>query len=49
MMNQVSNFSAYISTAYHAVKGCEILEGQWLAVVGCGGLGHLGKEIMTCL
>lgn len=49
MTNHFSMFRAYISPAYHAVKGCELSEGQWLAVVGCGGLGHLGKEIMTCL
>lgn len=28
--------------AYHAVKGCELVEGQWIAIIGCGGLGHLG-------
>jgi hypothetical protein len=30
--------------AYHAVKGCHLLEGQWIAIIGCGGLGHLGAS-----
>ncbi|KPM43010.1 hypothetical protein AK830_g3530 [Neonectria ditissima] len=29
-------------TAYHAVKGCGLQEGQWIAIIGCGGLGHIG-------
>ncbi|EFQ89830.1 hypothetical protein PTT_13758 [Pyrenophora teres f. teres 0-1] len=27
-------------TAFHSVDGCELKEGEWLAVVGCGGLGQ---------
>ncbi|EDU43330.1 AdhP Zn-dependent alcohol dehydrogenase [Pyrenophora tritici-repentis] len=27
-------------TAFHSVDGCELEEGEWLAVVGCGGLGQ---------
>lgn len=28
--------------AYHAVDQCDLEKGQWVAVIGCGGLGHLG-------
>jgi propanol-preferring alcohol dehydrogenase len=28
-------------TAYHAVEDCELKPGQWVAIIGCGGLGHL--------
>jgi propanol-preferring alcohol dehydrogenase len=28
-------------TAYHGVEDCELKPGQWMAVIGCGGLGHL--------
>ncbi|KAH6663990.1 hypothetical protein F5X68DRAFT_144269 [Plectosphaerella plurivora] len=31
-------------TAYHCVKGCELTEGQWIAIIGCGGLGHLAVQ-----
>ncbi|KAL2826255.1 chaperonin 10-like protein [Aspergillus cavernicola] len=31
-------------TAYHAVKQCNLEPGQWLAVIGCGGLGHLAIQ-----
>ncbi|PSN68626.1 GroES-like protein [Corynespora cassiicola Philippines] len=31
-------------TAYHAVKGCELDSGRWIAIVGCGGLGHLAVQ-----
>ncbi|KAF2013907.1 NAD(P)-binding protein [Aaosphaeria arxii CBS 175.79] len=27
-------------TAFHSVDSCELKEGQWLAVIGCGGLGQ---------
>jgi len=27
-------------TAFHSVDGCELKEGEWLAVIGCGGLGQ---------
>ncbi|KAF2808073.1 GroES-like protein [Mytilinidion resinicola] len=29
-------------TAFHGVEDCHLEEGKWMAVVGCGGLGHLG-------
>ncbi|OAL53128.1 GroES-like protein [Pyrenochaeta sp. DS3sAY3a] len=31
-------------TAYHAVKGCNLQPGQWIAIIGCGGLGHLAVQ-----
>ncbi|KAH6723461.1 chaperonin 10-like protein [Leptodontidium sp. MPI-SDFR-AT-0119] len=31
-------------TAYHAVSQCELAKGEWVAVIGCGGLGHLGIQ-----
>ncbi|KAJ8116178.1 hypothetical protein OPT61_g2335 [Boeremia exigua] len=31
-------------TAYHAVRGCGLRPAQWLAIVGCGGLGHLAIQ-----
>jgi D-arabinose 1-dehydrogenase-like Zn-dependent alcohol dehydrogenase len=31
-------------TAYHGVEDCELQPGQWMAVIGCGGLGHLGVQ-----
>lgn len=30
--------------AFHAVDGCELKAGDWLAVVGCGGLGQLAVQ-----
>lgn len=30
-------------TSYNAVSSCELEKGDWLAIVGCGGLGHLGQ------
>ena len=32
-------------TAYNAVLKPELKEDQWLAVVGCGGLGQMGEQI----
>jgi D-arabinose 1-dehydrogenase-like Zn-dependent alcohol dehydrogenase len=29
------------ATAYGGLLSVNLVEGQWLAVVGCGGLGHL--------
>ncbi|KAH7371127.1 chaperonin 10-like protein [Pyrenochaeta sp. MPI-SDFR-AT-0127] len=43
MVSSAPLFCAGI-TAYHVVKGCSLQEGQWLAVVGCGGLGHLAVQ-----
>ncbi|KAF2840342.1 GroES-like protein [Patellaria atrata CBS 101060] len=31
-------------TAFHAVDSCELQAGQWLAVVGCGGLGQFATK-----
>lgn len=31
-------------TAYHGVEDCELQPGQWMAIIGCGGLGHLGIQ-----
>lgn len=31
-------------TAFHAVDSCELKPDQWLAVVGCGGLGQLATQ-----
>ena len=33
-----------LNAAYHSVKGCGIKEGDWIAIIGCGGLGHLGEH-----
>lgn len=27
-------------TSFHSVDSCELKEGQWLAIIGCGGLGQ---------
>lgn len=29
-------------TSFHGVQDCGLKEGEWMAIVGCGGLGHLG-------
>lgn len=31
-------------TSYKAIKECEMKAGEWLAIVGAGGLGHLGVQ-----
>ncbi|KAG7112752.1 Alcohol dehydrogenase 1 like protein [Verticillium longisporum] len=31
-------------TSYHCVKGCNLVRGQWIAIIGCGGLGHLAVQ-----
>jgi len=31
-------------TAFHAVDQCELKPGDWLAIVGCGGLGQLAAQ-----
>ena len=33
-----------IAIAFHAVDSCELQPGQWLAVVGCGGLGQYATQ-----
>lgn len=27
-------------TSFHSVDSCELKEGQWMAIIGCGGLGQ---------
>jgi D-arabinose 1-dehydrogenase-like Zn-dependent alcohol dehydrogenase len=29
-------------TSFHAVEDCGLKPGQWIGIIGCGGLGHLG-------
>lgn len=40
-------------TAFHSVDSCELKEGEWLGVVGCGGLGQYavqyGKAVSFCI
>ncbi|KAF2478035.1 GroES-like protein [Lindgomyces ingoldianus] len=31
-------------TAFHGVEDCGLQPGQWMAIIGCGGLGHLGVQ-----
>jgi propanol-preferring alcohol dehydrogenase len=31
-------------TAYHAINDLKLEKGKWVAVIGCGGLGHLGIQ-----
>ncbi|KAF2835864.1 alcohol dehydrogenase, partial [Patellaria atrata CBS 101060] len=31
-------------TAYHGVDDCKLKPGQWMAIIGCGGLGHMGVQ-----
>ncbi|KAF2273931.1 GroES-like protein [Westerdykella ornata] len=31
-------------TAYHGVEDCGLKPGEWMAIIGCGGLGHLGIQ-----
>jgi propanol-preferring alcohol dehydrogenase len=31
-------------TAFHGVEDCELQPGQWMAIIGTGGLGHLGIQ-----
>ncbi|KAF1992148.1 alcohol dehydrogenase [Aulographum hederae CBS 113979] len=31
-------------TSYHSIEDCKLKPGQWVAVIGCGGLGHLGIQ-----
>ncbi|OAG10696.1 GroES-like protein [Paraphaeosphaeria sporulosa] len=31
-------------TAFHCVDSCELKPGQWLAIIGCGGLGQLAVQ-----
>lgn len=34
-------------TSYHGIADLGLPEGSWVAIVGCGGLGHLGKSSVT--
>jgi len=36
-------------TSFHAVDSCELKPGQWLAVVGCGGLGQIATQIAKAM
>ncbi|KAJ5360454.1 hypothetical protein N7517_009645 [Penicillium concentricum] len=36
-------------TAYHSVKKCGLQEGDWIAIIGCGGLGHLAIQYAKAL
>jgi D-arabinose 1-dehydrogenase-like Zn-dependent alcohol dehydrogenase len=36
-------------TAYAAVKSANLKPGQWLAVFGCGGLGHLAIQFAKAM
>lgn len=31
-------------TAFHCVEGCELKPGEWLVIVGCGGLGQMATQ-----
>lgn len=31
-------------TAFHGIEDCQLDPGKWIAVIGCGGLGHLGIQ-----
>ncbi|CAK7210794.1 hypothetical protein SBRCBS47491_000899 [Sporothrix bragantina] len=36
-------------TAFHAVTGCELKPGEWLCVVGCGGLGQYATQFAKAM
>ncbi|KAK5682935.1 hypothetical protein LTS10_004463 [Elasticomyces elasticus] len=36
-------------TAFHSVDSCDLKPGQWMAVVGCGGLGQVGISIAKAM
>jgi D-arabinose 1-dehydrogenase-like Zn-dependent alcohol dehydrogenase len=31
-------------TAYHGIADCDLPAGSWVAIIGCGGLGHMGIQ-----
>lgn len=33
-------------TAYHGINNLKLEAGKWVAVIGCGGLGHLGLSTL---
>ncbi|KAJ5515005.1 hypothetical protein N7463_004557 [Penicillium fimorum] len=35
--------------SYHSVKKCGLQEGDWIAIIGCGGLGHLAIQYAKAL
>ncbi|KGO61326.1 Polyketide synthase, enoylreductase [Penicillium expansum] len=35
--------------AYHSVKKCGLNEGDWITIIGCGGLGHLAIQYAKAL
>lgn len=32
-------------TSYHGIADLDLPEGSWVAIIGCGGLGHLGRAV----
>jgi D-arabinose 1-dehydrogenase-like Zn-dependent alcohol dehydrogenase len=36
-------------TAFHGVEDCECEAGDWMAIIGCGGLGHLVSWFLAIL
>jgi propanol-preferring alcohol dehydrogenase len=36
-------------TAFHGVEDCECKPGDWMAIIGCGGLGHLVSQFLLLL
>ena len=37
------------ATVYGALMAADLKKGQWVAIVGCGGLGHLGVQYCRAL
>lgn len=37
------------ATIYTAIKSCNLTEGQFIAIIGAGALGHLGVQFAKCL
>jgi D-arabinose 1-dehydrogenase-like Zn-dependent alcohol dehydrogenase len=36
-------------TAFHGVDSCDLKEGQWIVIVGCGGLGQFGIKFAKAM
>lgn len=43
-MNGIHLEDGLTESAFHAVDSCELKAGEWLAVVGCGGLGQYATQ-----
>ncbi|OQV04645.1 Alcohol dehydrogenase GroES-like domain-containing protein [Cladophialophora immunda] len=41
-LDSASAFFCAGFTAFHAIEGCECREGDWIGIIGCGGLGLFG-------